>query len=140
MESRSSLAQPSAFPRLQAENHEVTSPSSRRYNCIAWAAVDERRWWWPDPDVVAYWPTLAPSEVTIAAFVEAYSTLIYGACEDGEHEDRYEKVALYALEGTPTHAARQLIDGRWSSKLGRSVDIAHTLDALDGPVCDHSPS
>ena len=71
---------------------------------------------------------------TIEAFVDAFWTLGYVPCEDGRHEPGYEKVALYAFDGTPTHAARQLTDGRWSSKLGRSVDIAHTPDALDGPV------
>jgi hypothetical protein len=131
MESGSSLPQSRGFPGLNPGNHEITSPSSRRYNCIAWAAGDSKRWWWPDLDEVAYWPTPVPREETIEAFVDVYRTLGYVPCEDGQHEPGFEKVALYASEGTPTHAARQLADGRWSSKLGRSVDIAHTLD---GPV------
>lgn len=112
----------------------MTSPSDRRYNCIAWTAADETRWWWPDPDNVAYWPEKVPREETIEAFVDAYRTLGYSPCADGEHELGHEKVALYALQRVPTHAARQLADGRWSGKLGRSVDIAHSLEALDGPI------
>jgi len=43
------------------------------------------------------------------------------------------RVALYAAaDGVPTHAARQLSGGRWSSKLGRGQDIEHDLRALEG--------
>jgi len=44
----------------------------------------------------------------------------------------FEKVAIYALDGEPTHAARQLSDGTWTSKLGKDIDITHTLRALEG--------
>jgi hypothetical protein len=30
------------------------------------------------------------------------------------------------------HAARQLTDGTWTSKLGREIDITHTLPGLEG--------
>jgi hypothetical protein len=134
MESGSNALGPPGFPNLHQGNHEVTSPSNRRYNCIAWTAGDETSWWWPDPDNVAYWPAAVSREETIEAFVDAYRTLGYTPCADGELELGYEKVALYALQGVPTHAARQLTDGRWSSKLGRSVDVAHSPEALDGPL------
>ncbi|HMD98104.1 MAG TPA: hypothetical protein VKM93_12350 [Terriglobia bacterium] len=39
---------PGDFPNLNAGNHEITSAASRLYNCIAWAAGDTQRWWWPD--------------------------------------------------------------------------------------------
>jgi hypothetical protein len=32
----------------------------------------------------------------------------------------------------PTHAARQLPNGRWSSKLGKLEDIEHALDDICG--------
>ncbi len=134
MASRDSLPSSSAFPRLFPENHEITSPSTPRYHCIAWAAGDDERSWWPDIDEVAYWPDTVARIEALEAFVDAFRTLGYLPCEDGELEPGYEKVALYANQGSPTHAARQLPDGRWSSKLGRSVDIAHTIDALDGPL------
>ena len=45
-----------------------------------------------------------------------------------------EKVAIYLLNGMPTHAARQLSTGKWTSKLGLSIDIEHdSPDVLDGP-------
>ena len=124
-----------AFPALTATNHNVTSPPTDDYNCIAWAAGDDDEWWWPigEPDEV-YWPASVPQEVTTAAFVAAFATVGFEPCPDAAVEPGYEKVAIYTLDGLPTHAARQLPNGRWTSKLGPSFDIAHTLDALDGPV------
>ncbi|MCW2165431.1 hypothetical protein B0I12_002586 [Microbacterium hydrothermale] len=77
-----------------------------------------------------YWPPSAPLEVTLEAFVVAYRSIGYRECQDGELEEGYEKVAIYADDsGNPTHASRQLPDGRWASKLGRSEDIEHDTAA-----------
>ena len=53
-------------------------------------------------------------------------------CDDGTLEADFYKVAVYALGRKPTHAARQLDSGNWTSKLGRSVDIEHQLEGLEG--------
>ena len=42
-------------------------------------------------------------------------------------------VAIYQSGGLPTHAARQLSDGNWTSKLGPNIDITHSLSGLEGP-------
>jgi hypothetical protein len=45
------------------------------------------------------------------------------------------KIAVYADGATPTHAARQLSSGWWTSKLGPSLDIEHaTPEAVAGGV------
>jgi hypothetical protein len=50
----------------------------------------------------------------------------YVPAANGDIEPGYSKVAIYLDgNGVPTHAARQLPDGRWTSKLGRNVDIRH---------------
>jgi len=123
-----------AFPSLTSSNHRVTSPPTPRYNCIAWSAGDERRWWWPDPGRQAYWPADVPREETIDAFVKAYATLGYEPCESAVPEPGLERVALYARGEQPAHAARQLPNGKWSSKLGRGEDVEHDLEALEGPL------
>ena len=76
-----------------------------------------------------YWPPEAPNEETLSAFVAAYATVGYSLCQDGKQEEGFEKIAIYAdpSTGTPTHAAHQLVDGRWESKLGSCVDIQHDL-------------
>jgi len=123
----------SAFPELKADNHSLTSTQDVQYNCIAWAAGENDVKWWPDNMFIRYWPDEAPRLETIDAFIQAFSTKGYSPCEDGSLEQGFEKIALYALNKTPTHAARQLPDGNWTSKLGDSFDVSHTIGALNGP-------
>jgi len=120
------------FPNLSPTGYSVTSLASADYNCIAWAAGVANEWWWPDPMGVSPWPASARREETVAAFVEAFQSLGYLPCIDDSVEPGFEKVALYALAGLPKHAARQLPNGRWTSKLGALEDIEHTLDGLVG--------
>ena len=135
---RGSWAQPE-LPHLTDHNCEITSPATRRYNCIAWAAKDVVRWWWPDPMNIGYWPPNAPRDVTIAAFLRAYGTLGFALCFDGVLEEGIEKIALYgkgpAGAEVPTHASLQLEDGQWTSKIGPFEDIKHaTPQLVDGPA------
>lgn len=124
-----------SFPRLSAQNHQPTSPDTPNYNCIAWAAEEDDVWWWPDPKGFAYWPAGVDRAETVAAFIAAFGTLGYVACAAGDSQHGVQKIALYTLNGAPTHMARQLPDGTWTSKLGQAIDISHqTLDALDGPA------
>ncbi len=119
------------FPKLRETGYEITSPETREYNCIAWAADDTANWWWPpQPGGVSYWPTQVSAACTVGAFSEAFATLGYKECADGRAETGFEKIALYAKGDKPTHAARQLPDGRWTSKLGKLEDVEHTLEGL----------
>jgi hypothetical protein len=123
------------FPGLCGKDYQVTSPRDHVYNCVAWAAGDTTRWWWPGDPLRTYWPEGVPRAETLEAFCAAFVTLGYRTCESAEHEPRFEKLALFATaEGYPTHAARQLPDGRWTSKLGRMEDITHALHDLAGTV------
>ena len=72
----------------------------------------------------------------MAAFINAFRQLAYHECADGSLEAGYQKIALYAdASGTPTHAARQLLNGAWTSKLGGLEDIVHaTVDDVNGPA------
>ena len=124
----------SQFPDLARTGHRVTSPPDPVYNCIAWAAGVTDAWWWPDPRGYDYWPPGLPCQETVDAFVKVFETLGYVACADDALETGWEKVALYALNGVPTHAARQLPSRRWTSKLGPEDDIEHELDGLVGPL------
>ena len=119
------------YPNLVIQGYTERSPLNKRYNCIAWAAEDTAHWWWPHPQ--AKWLANAPREVTIAAFVTMFEGLGYEACENADLEEGYKKVAIYALAGEPKHAARQLPNGSWTSKIGGNIDIEHTLQGLEGP-------
>jgi hypothetical protein len=122
----------SLFPRLAGSDYAITSPSTRAYNCIAWAARVQDEWWWPDPMGVSPWPAAVQRAETVAAFIEAFETLGFVTCSTDSVETGFEKVAIYALAGSPKHAARQLANGRWTSKLGELEDIEHALDSLEG--------
>jgi hypothetical protein len=123
-----------AFPLLESEGFAETSPASPDYKCIAWTAGRTDVAWWPDPQGVGYWPPSAPRSETLEAFCRAFESIGYAPCADGAPESGFEKIALYAQEGRPKHAARQLADGSWTSKLGKHIDITHTLRGVEGPV------
>jgi hypothetical protein len=124
----------SLFPGLRGQPFRITSPRDRAYNCIAWAAGDDRKWWWPDPDGEDAWPSGVTRTETVEAFQEAFAALGFAVCAHDLFEVGFEKIALFALDGTPKHAARQLPTGRWSSKLGVREDIEHALHDLSGAV------
>jgi len=93
---------------------------------------DDSKWWWPRKG--GYWPAGCPRQETIEAFAAMIRSFGYADCDTPDLEDRCEKIALYALGDTPTHAARQMSNGMWTSKIGQNVDIHHTLLGLEGPL------
>lgn len=120
------------FPNLLISGYSITSPATSEYNCIAWAADDTEACWWPDPFDLGYWPSAIPRKETLDAFIKAYELSGYVTCQDTRHEKGFEKIAIYVdSNGKPTHAARQLSSGKWTSKLGELEDIEHnSLDSL----------
>ena len=122
------------LPNLKDGNWTCKSPYKRRYNCIAWAAGDDQNWWCP----LVYWPDGVDRDDTIDAYLDAFRTVGYEECADASLEEGFEKVALFAVTAAgrliPQHAARQLPDGRWTSKIGRAEDIEH--DSLEAVTCD----
>jgi hypothetical protein len=115
---------------------DCQSDRTPRYNCIAWAAGDDNRPWWPRDDPLApyYWPFLDGDE-TLDNFVRAFESLGYTECTpDGSIEDGVEKIAIYAdALDVPQHAAKSLPNGMWTSKMGNGEDIEHaTLGIVAG--------
>ena len=109
------------------------SPAIEEYNCVVWVVGESDRWWWPDLSGTSYWPEHAPREVTVDAFLVAFGVLGFEPCSSEALEEGAEKIAIYInSQGEPTHIARQLGSGRWTSKLGKSEDIEHEFSGLDG--------
>lgn len=127
-----------AFPNLRRGEYRKTSENTVAYNCIAHAAEVNDWWWWPTEGPGIFWPPEVPQEETVDSFIQAYAVMGYHVCssQNREPELGFQKIALYVDEdGVPTHAARQLATGEWTSKLGRAEDIAHrTLEALESGV------
>jgi hypothetical protein len=119
------------FPNSSIQPFLITSPDTPAYNCIAWAFEDPSRWYWPDPANIYYWPNNVPRNVTLDSFIALFATIRYELCQDGEIEIGYNKIAIFVdTNGTPTHAARQLPDGFWTSKLGQNIDVQHTIFSI----------
>jgi hypothetical protein len=125
------------FPNLRDEDWVPKSDPDPKYNCIAFAAGRTDVYWWPDnyPDPDSeYWPSGIVREETVEAIAALFRSQGFEDCADGSLEEGYEKVVIYAKEEEPTHAAKQLPDGRWISKLGPEDDIEYrSLECLNGP-------
>jgi hypothetical protein len=121
-----------AFPRLFGGQYQITSKKTRRYNCIAWPAGQTSTWWEASAD--GFWPDGILDDGTVEAAVRLFEGLGYARGGDASWEPGVAKVAIYGDErGSYTHVARQLNDGRWTSKLGKGPDIEHdTLESLTG--------
>src|SRR5262249_4797318 len=91
---------------------------------------------WPvGPHPKRYWPPSVPHALTLVAFRDVFAAFGYSPCQDESLEAGFEKVAIFAdPQGTPTHAARQRPNGRWTSKLGFGEDIEHDLRAVEGQL------
>ena len=126
------------FPNLERSTYEITSPEDTRYNCIAYTAGDDQRWWEPIafPSPGYYWPEGADRGAGLNALVSCFEKCGFEVCDNGAREEAYTKIVLYADEyGSWTHAARQTKGGEWTSKLGGSVDIRHrTPECVSGPA------
>jgi hypothetical protein len=127
------------FPKLQVGNSTITSPANPRYNCVAWAAGTDEVWWEYDPERLAgvktHWPRELSEGNTLSSWVKLFE--IEGGwrpTDNARYERGFEKLAIYADKaGSPTHVARLVGPRKWTSKLGRGVDIEHdTLDLLAG--------
>ena len=122
------------FPKLAQDKYfEITSKASCDYNCISWACKYDDRWIQPsylgnpNLDCVVWWPPDVQEGTDINCLISVFEYHGYTICDGFEHENGYLKVALYldAIKNIWTHAARELRNGYWTSKLGPSVDIQH---------------
>jgi len=115
----------SLFPNLKAGTFRDTSAPTDRYNCIAWAAGNDDKWWEPADLPGYYWPPDIAQEYAIERAVALFVRLGFVTCSGAERESDFEKVAIYSDGVEYTHAARQVASGQWTSKLGHHQDIEH---------------
>ena len=80
-----------------------------------------------------FWSKNAPRTLHLDSFVELVAEYGYQCCTNGTIEGDVQKIVLYGTKTLVTHAARQLPNGRWTSKLGGGEDIEHdTPEAVTG--------
>jgi hypothetical protein len=122
------------FPNLAQTNYKITSLRTYDYNCIAWAVEEDDRWWSPNADEY-YWPEGAPTELSLTAVIQTFGLFGYTPCQTADLEPEHQKIAIYVNTGGElTHVARQLTNGKWTSKLGDWEDIEHELRGIEGEM------
>jgi hypothetical protein len=125
-------------PGLRHSPYTIRSPRDPKYNCIAFAAGDLTQFWDDlglPPGVRVkgyYWPDGAPNAGTVDGWVKVFEIHGYTETADSSLESEYEKVAIYGSDIGAEHVARQKASGVWVSKMGKGVDIEHTLEGLEG--------
>ena len=110
------------FPGI---DYTITSEEDDAYNCVAWAAGYNDGWW----SHAEGYQWIGERGASVQSLILLFNTLGYAECDSDDLESDYEKVVLYAIDGNWTHVARQLSNGRWTSKLGMYEDIEHANPA-----------
>jgi hypothetical protein len=114
------------YPNLQCRITRRIDEIDKNYNSVAWAMDDRNRCWEPDPSFHYYWPDDLPRKHTLRVFEQLFESHEYeSAHRNDQFEHGYEKIAIYVLDGQPTHVARQRNSGEWTSKMGRCEEIEH---------------
>jgi hypothetical protein len=121
------------FPKLTPSTYKRISKAAPRYNCMAFANGDKRKWWEPGcPGGRFRWPEDV-KQSTVEAYAKVFENDGFTRTTNRSHDPEYEKIAIYRdSEGAFSHVTKS--DGRvWKSKLGKGQDIAHaSLDVLEG--------
>jgi len=128
------------FPNLTATKQTITSPIDANYNCVAWAVNETLRWWEPYGLIIPasfppyYWPDDLPQNLLPQTFIRLFEAHGFEVTDDNRLEHDFEKLALYVRENKFQHVARQLPNGRWTSKIGTNEDIEHGLGDLESDI------
>ena len=111
------------FPSLKkGKNFKFTSLGTDGYNCVAWASEITDDWiqlydrnWMPKIDAKSY--------------LDYFGKLGFKIVTETASEKGKLKIAVYIANGNGRpefkHVARQLLNGKWTSKLGDWEDIEH---------------
>jgi len=125
------------FPALKGgKGYDPVSPATIEYNCLSWALGINWTRYDPEPNCAGYyWLPGVEREWSLKAISKILEIHGYQICVGSDLEEGYEKVVIYIDEtDTPRHFARQLPNGKWTSKLGDLNDIEHeTLECLAVP-------
>lgn len=108
------------------ENYQILEgTSSPHYNCISHTLNIKNKWSWPKSvDSDNYWPISNISE-TIDAFDEFYEYHGFTKTNMNKIYLGKNKIVLYSIGEIPKHAALQIKDDLYESKMGRGEIIRH---------------
>jgi hypothetical protein len=111
-----------------AGKYRRTSDPTINYNCLAWAVGVQWAWFDPEKGCVGYfWPHGIERELSIPAIRKVLAHFGFNKeSNNAEWEEGFLKVAVFIdADGVPSHYARQLENGKWTSKFGELIDVEH---------------
>ena len=118
------------FPNSFIEPFTITSPETPQHNCVAWALGDTMHWWEGDEDYL--WLDNIDFDNTLATLQRFFHILGFEPIDNPNFQNGVEKIALFSNNSIDcTHVAKQLPSNIWTSKLGISHDVTHTLSAME---------
>ena len=127
------------FTQLVCDRNTITSTQTIDYNCVAWALGIQNQWCEPFGVIVPApppdycWTDHRPPDSLLSTYVTFFESHGFELSDDDVLEKGYAKVTIYLLDGMFTHVARQLSNGRWTSKIGKLEDIQHALAEIESP-------
>src|SRR3989344_1968584 len=81
------------FPNLSQSGYRLTSPDTDDYNCVAWAAGDDQKFW--DPAAGYYWPEGFKTSYHVDVLKDLFMSKGYIECDSSEFQIGKEKIAIY---------------------------------------------
>lgn len=108
----------------------IPNSESIEYNCISHTLNIDNDICWPY-DENNYWPV--KRELNKESFDSFYEYHGFEKIDflDFSYDPKYIKVALYCKKGIPTHAAIQINENFWESKVGELGIIKHDLFEIE---------
>lgn len=133
---KSNYLELTSFPNSVKEPFCITSPEDANYNCVAWALGDTNHWWEPDEDYI--WLDGLDFDDRLQTLKHLFEHFGFEQIFQPDWTNKVEKIALYSNDGVfCSHVAKQTIDGNWTSKLGVSFDVTHTIETLEYGIYGH---
>lgn len=119
------------FPNIIGKQYNVTL-SDFKFNCVAFTLNIFDDYMWVTEKI---WPyTSVPRLLKIESFKKLYEFYDYEECDSSLYEEKYEKIAFYAKDNIPLHAAKQF-GNIWKSKISNLI-VDHELNWLCGDSPD----
>ncbi len=117
------------FPQLRTPDYCVTGAATKTYNCFAWSVGNTSKWLDKEVDSVHGDNN---GKLEFSDFDKMYAKNLLKPVTGSTPSNA--EVALYAKGTTPTHAARRtgVACGKFESKLGENVRIAHFPNQIEG--------
>lgn len=119
------------FPNIIGKPYKTTI-SNFNFNCVAYTLDVYNDYIWTNEKS---WPhNIIPRILNINSFKKLYEINGYEECYDEIFDLKYNKVAFYAKNGIPIHAAKRY-KNIWKSKISNLI-VEHELDWLCGDYID----